>query len=92
VRDLSLRYLRGELSAEDVADGTFTVTDLSARDVVSFLPVLNYRQAAILGICAERPGTAHRELVLTFDHRMADGMQAGTFLAKLRESLTNPHG
>jgi len=87
VRDLSLRYMRDELAAEDLMGGTFTVTDLSGHGVVHFIPVINERQSAILGICAERPGTAGRELVLTFDHRMADGMLAAEFLNQLRERL-----
>ncbi|HKU15987.1 MAG TPA: 2-oxo acid dehydrogenase subunit E2 [Steroidobacteraceae bacterium] len=87
VRDLALRYMRNELSAEDVAGGTFTVTDLSLHDVVSFIPVLNHRQSAILGICAQRPGSGLSELVITFDHRMADGMRAAAFLGALRDQL-----
>jgi pyruvate/2-oxoglutarate dehydrogenase complex dihydrolipoamide acyltransferase (E2) component len=87
VRELSLRYMRNELSVDDLAGGTFTVTDLSAYGVVHFVPVLNVRQAAILGLCAERPGSGARELVLTFDHRLADGMRAAEFLNALRTRL-----
>jgi pyruvate/2-oxoglutarate dehydrogenase complex dihydrolipoamide acyltransferase (E2) component len=86
VRDLSLRYLRDELQLADLTGGTFTVTDLSAQGVEHFVPVLNQRQSAILGVCAERT-VGRRELVMTFDHRMTDGMRAGTFLTKLRERL-----
>jgi pyruvate/2-oxoglutarate dehydrogenase complex dihydrolipoamide acyltransferase (E2) component len=85
VRDLSLRYLRDELQLADLTGGTFTVTDLSSQGVEHFVPVLNQRQSAILGICAERGG--RRDLVMTFDHRMTDGMRAGAFLTKLRERL-----
>jgi pyruvate/2-oxoglutarate dehydrogenase complex dihydrolipoamide acyltransferase (E2) component len=88
VRDLTLRYMRNELSTADVSGGTFTITDLSTHNVVTFIPVLNGGQSAILGICAERPGTGHRELVLSFDHRMSDGMRAATFLGALAERLT----
>jgi pyruvate/2-oxoglutarate dehydrogenase complex dihydrolipoamide acyltransferase (E2) component len=87
VRDLSLRYFRNELKMDDVIGGTFTVTDLSSYGVTHFVPVLNDRQAAILGICAERPGTGHQDLVLCFDHRMSDGMRAAEFLGALREQL-----
>jgi len=87
VRDLSLRYMRDELTAAELSGGTFTVTDLSGQGVVHFIPVINERQAAILGICAERPGCASRDLVLTFDHRMADGMLAAEFLNQLRDAL-----
>ena len=87
VRDLSLRYMRDELQLDDLTGGTFTITDLSGHGVTHFVPVLNQRQAAILGICAERPGTRHRDLVLTFDHRMADGMRAALLLGELRSRL-----
>ncbi len=86
VRELSLRYLRGNLAIDDVVGGTFTVTDLSGEGVVHFIPVLNERQSAILGLCAPR-GDGSRDLVLTFDHRLSDGMRAGRFLAALSARL-----
>jgi 2-oxoglutarate dehydrogenase E2 component (dihydrolipoamide succinyltransferase) len=90
VRDLSLRYMRDELTLDDLTGGTFTISDLSSSAVVQFLPVLNHRQAAILGICAERAGTGHRDLVLTFDHRMSDGVRAAQFLGELRDRIEQP--
>ena len=87
VRDLSLKYLRDELQMADLTGGTFTVTDLSTQGVEHFVPVLNQRQSAILGLCAERPDSGRRDLVLAFDHRMTDGMRAASFLAQLRERL-----
>jgi pyruvate/2-oxoglutarate dehydrogenase complex dihydrolipoamide acyltransferase (E2) component len=86
VRELSLRYMRDELTVDDLTGGTFTITDLSGEGVVHFVPVLNERQAAILGLTAERSSRT-RELVLTFDHRLSDGMRAGRFLAALRARL-----
>jgi pyruvate/2-oxoglutarate dehydrogenase complex dihydrolipoamide acyltransferase (E2) component len=86
VRELTLRYMRDELTIDDVLGGTFTITDLSGEGIVHFVPVLNERQSAILGLCAARAdGT--RELVLTFDHRLSDGMRAARFLAELRSRL-----
>ncbi|HEY7650793.1 MAG TPA: 2-oxo acid dehydrogenase subunit E2 [Methylomirabilota bacterium] len=92
VRDLSLRYMRSELTVADVTGGTFTVTDLSGQGIVHFVPVLNDRQSAILGICAERPGSGYQELVMTFDHRLTDGMRAATFLGELRDRLEAGRG
>jgi pyruvate/2-oxoglutarate dehydrogenase complex dihydrolipoamide acyltransferase (E2) component len=86
VRDLSLRYMRDELTIADVVGGTFTITDLSGEGVVHFVPVLNERQSAILGLCAPRTDGS-RDLVLTFDHRLSDGMRAGRFLSALRARL-----
>ncbi len=87
VRDLSLRYMRDELKMEDLTGGTFTVTDLSSYEATHFVPVINQRQSAILGVCAPRPGTGCRDLVLSFDHRLSDGMQAAKFLCALRDLL-----
>jgi pyruvate/2-oxoglutarate dehydrogenase complex dihydrolipoamide acyltransferase (E2) component len=87
VRDLSLRYMRDELTIDDVAGGTFTITDLSGEGVVHFVPVLNERQSAILGLTAERSAGRARELILTFDHRLSDGMRAARFLGALRSRL-----
>jgi pyruvate/2-oxoglutarate dehydrogenase complex dihydrolipoamide acyltransferase (E2) component len=86
VRDLSLRYMRDELAIEDVAGGTFTITDLSGEGVVHFVPVLNERQSAILGLCTPRRDGS-RDLVLTFDHRLSDGMVGARFLTALRARL-----
>ena len=91
VRELSLRYMRGNLAIDDVTGGTFTITDLSGEGVVHFIPVLNERQSAILGLCAPR-NDGFRDLVLTFDHRLSDGMRAGRFLAALRARLEQADG
>ena len=91
VRDLTLRYMREELTIDDVVGGTFTITDLSGEGVVNFVPVLNDRQSAILGLCAAR-SDGSRDLVLTFDHRLTDGMRAARFLATLRGRLEDAHG
>ena len=91
MRDLTLRYMRGELTIDDVTGGTFTITDLSGEGVVHFVPVLNERQSGILGLCAAR-NDGSRELVLTFDHRLSDGMRAARFLAALRERLEGGSG
>jgi pyruvate/2-oxoglutarate dehydrogenase complex dihydrolipoamide acyltransferase (E2) component len=91
VRELTLKYLREELAIDDVTGGTFTITDLSGEGVVHFVPVLNERQSAILGLCAARPDGS-RELVLTFDHRLSDGMRAARFLAALRARLEDGAG
>ncbi|HUQ53043.1 MAG TPA: 2-oxo acid dehydrogenase subunit E2 [Gammaproteobacteria bacterium] len=91
-RELSLRYMRDELAIDDVTGGTFTITDLSGEGVVHFMPVLNERQSSILGLTAERSVARTRDLVLAFDHRLSDGMQAGRFLAALRDRLEGAEG
>lgn len=87
VKALALKYLRDELKGDDLQGGTFTVTDLSTMGVTHFNPVINDRQSAILGICAPPPGADWFNLVLAFDHRVADGMLAAQFLEALEARL-----
>lgn len=85
IKDLSLKYLRDELTVEDLQGGTFTITDLSLFDVTHFVPVINYMQSAILGICCTLPKSSYFNVVLAFDHQLADGMVAAQMLKELKE-------
>jgi pyruvate/2-oxoglutarate dehydrogenase complex dihydrolipoamide acyltransferase (E2) component len=91
LRDLLLSYVDDQLTASMVAGGTFTLTDLSSEGALSFTPLINHGQSAILGIGAEylppggQEGLFH--LVLAFDHQIAEGRMAARFLAELRDRL-----
>jgi pyruvate/2-oxoglutarate dehydrogenase complex dihydrolipoamide acyltransferase (E2) component len=86
-----VEYLDDALPLEALAGGTFTITDLSHEGVTHFQPVIHEGQAAILGVCAEwQTGGEPRacfNLVLAFDHQLADGRTAATFLRELRDRL-----
>jgi pyruvate/2-oxoglutarate dehydrogenase complex dihydrolipoamide acyltransferase (E2) component len=88
---LLVAYLNDSLSLESLAAGTFTVTDLSGEGVAHFQPVINDGQSAILGVCAETPladnGRGTFNLVLAFDHQLAEGRTAAAFLRDLRDRL-----
>jgi pyruvate dehydrogenase E2 component (dihydrolipoamide acetyltransferase) len=76
------RARAGKLSLEDVADATFTITNLGGLGVSSFTPMITPPQAAVLGIGAVAPeGDRRGTLSLTFDHRIVDGADAARFLA-----------
>jgi len=91
IQDLLLSYQTNELKVKDIADGTFTITDLSAEDALFFRPLINQDQGAILGIGAEQfPGSREEgayQLFLGFDHRLSEGRMAARFLRNLRASL-----
>jgi pyruvate/2-oxoglutarate dehydrogenase complex dihydrolipoamide acyltransferase (E2) component len=84
---LMYKYMRQELTAEDLSGGTFVVSDLSAEGVSSFVPLINLGQSAILGIGTELFPAAGAvgsfNLILTFDHQLAEGRMAATFLNEL---------
>lgn len=100
-QELVERAREGKLSIEDVEGGTFTVSNLGMYGVGFFTPIINPPQSSILGVGAmvEKPSVANGQisirsmmpLSLTFDHRVADGSQAGPFLMRVKEILENPH-
>ena len=99
-QDLAERARSGRLVPDDMADGTFTVTNLGRLGVENFTPIINPPQAGILGIgkIMEKPvvlgGDIHirsmMTLSLVFDHRLIDGAPAAKFLAKVKELLEQP--
>jgi pyruvate dehydrogenase E2 component (dihydrolipoamide acetyltransferase) len=98
--DLAERARAGRLTPDDMADGTFTVTNLGGVGVEYFTPIINPPQAGILGVgkILEKPvalgGGIHIRSVMTlslvFDHRLIDGAPAAKFLAKVKELLEQP--
>ena len=99
-RDLAERARAGRLTPDEMADGTFTVTNLGGFGIEGFTPIVNPPQAGILGVgkIQEKPvvigGGIHvRSMVtlsLVFDHRLVDGAPAAKFLAKIKEFLEQP--
>jgi pyruvate dehydrogenase E2 component (dihydrolipoamide acetyltransferase) len=82
------------LRAEDLAGGTFSITNLGGFGVDAFTPIMNFPEAAVLGVGAIRKQPVVLEtgelaardemtLSLTFDHRVADGALAARFLRAL---------
>lgn len=99
-RELADKARAGKLLPDEMADGTFTVSNLGGVGVEAFTPIVNPPQAGILGVgkIQEKPvvrnGGIHIRSMLTlclvFDHRLIDGAPAGRFLAKVKELLENP--
>ncbi len=86
----------GKLTPDEMAGGSFTVTNLGSLGVESFTPVINPPQTAILGVCAitqriREDGSVYPAmgLSLTFDHRAVDGAPAARFLSDLCKALEN---
>jgi len=96
--ELTRRARENKLTPEDVANGTFTLTNLGMYGVDSFLPIINPPQSAILAVGAmtERPISEQGRLVLrptmkltlAADHRAVDGVEGAEFLKSLVEVLT----
>jgi pyruvate dehydrogenase E2 component (dihydrolipoamide acetyltransferase) len=91
---------KGNLSLDEITNGTFTVTNLGMFGVRSFNAIINPPQAAILatgGIYADTAVIDGRidirsflELSLSCDHRIVDGAIGARFLQKIVELIENP--
>jgi pyruvate dehydrogenase E2 component (dihydrolipoamide acetyltransferase) len=91
---------KGSLSTQEVAGGTFTITNLGTFDVDAFTPIIDAPQTAILGVgrIVEKPTMRDGQVVprsmmtlsLSFDHRIIDGAPAARFLQTLRRILEHP--
>jgi len=99
---LAGRVQAGNVNMEDLSGGTFTITNLGAQEIESFVPVINSPQCAILGVGAITAKAVVIDgkiearqmigLTLVFDHRLVDGVPAAKFLQKIKhliEGLAN---
>lgn len=87
------------LGVNDVQGGTFTLTNPGTYGALFGTPMINAPQAGILGTYAIKKVPvivddmiairSVMHLVLTYDHRIIDGMLAGAFLASVRDKLQN---
>jgi pyruvate dehydrogenase E2 component (dihydrolipoamide acetyltransferase) len=91
----------GQLPAEDMRGGTFTITNVGPLGGTAMLPTINYPEVAILGMgkVQEKPVVRDGEIVirkilpltLAFDHRIADGADAARFVGELIRQLSDPN-
>lgn len=98
LHDLVDRAREGRLTADDTAGGTFTVNNTGALGSVLSAPIINPPQAAILTteaiqrrlVVLKDDQLAIRSIMslcLSFDHRIADGVQALRFLNGVKRRL-----
>jgi pyruvate dehydrogenase E2 component (dihydrolipoamide acetyltransferase) len=88
------------LSPEDMADSTFTVSNLGMFGVEHFTAIINPPNSAILacGAALKQPVVRNDELTvgyemtatLSSDHRVIDGAMAARWLKELKSLLENP--
>jgi pyruvate dehydrogenase E2 component (dihydrolipoamide acetyltransferase) len=89
------------LRADDLAGGTFSITNLGGLGIDAFTSIINFPETAVLGIGAIRKEAVVLEsgelgareqmtLSLTFDHRVVDGAPAARFLHALVELIEVP--
>jgi len=99
-RDVAERARAGKLRPADIADATFTISNLGMYGVDQFSAIITPPQAAILAVGgiadkvvaidgkpAVRPMMT---LTISCDHRVADGARAAMFVSDLAQALGDP--
>jgi pyruvate dehydrogenase E2 component (dihydrolipoamide acetyltransferase) len=99
-RDVADRARAGKLRPADIADATFTISNLGMFQVDQFSAIITPPQAAILAVggIADRVVAINGQpavrpmmtLTISCDHRVADGARAAKFLSDLAEAIVDP--
>jgi 2-oxoglutarate dehydrogenase E2 component (dihydrolipoamide succinyltransferase) len=102
IADLAGRTRAGQVSPDELAGGTFTLTNTGSLGALFDTPIINQPQVAILGtgtvvkrpVVMEDPALGEvitvRSMVylaLTYDHRLIDGADAARFLTTVKDRL-----
>jgi 2-oxoglutarate dehydrogenase E2 component (dihydrolipoamide succinyltransferase) len=102
IADLAERTRTNKIKPDELAGGTFTVTNIGSRGALTDTPIINQPQVGILGTGAvvKRPVVVTDELgqdsiairsiaalVLTYDHRLVDGADAARFLSAVKRRM-----
>jgi pyruvate dehydrogenase E2 component (dihydrolipoamide acetyltransferase) len=99
-RDVAERARAGKLRPADIADATFTISNLGMYQVDQFSAIITPPQAAILAVggIADRVVAVQGQpavrpmmtVTVSCDHRVADGARAAMFLRDLAEAMREP--
>lgn len=89
------------LNPDNLAGGTFTITNIGMLGMDSFTPIINKPEVAILGInrIVEKPIVVDKQIVirsmmnlsLTTDHSLVDGALSARFLSEIKKMIENPY-
>ena len=97
---LASRVQEGSISLDEMSGGTFTISNGGIYGSMLSTPILNPPQSGILGMhnITKKPVVVNDEIVirpmmylaLSYDHRIIDGREAVSFLARIKELVEDP--
>ena len=100
VAELAAKARDSKLTPDEMAGGTFTITNGGVFGSLMSTPILNIPQSAILGMhkIQDRPMAINGKveirpmmyLALSYDHRLIDGREAVSFLVRVKECIEDP--
>ena len=103
INKLAQKSRSGNLKADDIKGGSFTISNVGTFGSLMGTPIINQPEAAILatGIIKKRAEVIEKPqgdtieirsmmyLSLSFDHRIVDGHLAGSFLKRIADNMEN---
>jgi len=100
VLELATKARENKLSPDEMAGGTFTITNGGVFGSLMSTPIINIPQSAILGMhkIQDRPVAISGKVeirpmmyvAVSYDHRIIDGRESVGFLVRVKELLENP--
>ena len=101
INELAQKSRSGNLKAQDIKGGSFTISNVGTFGSLMGTPIINQPEAAILatGIIKKRAEVIEKPqgdtieirsmmyLSLSFDHRIVDGHLAGSFLKRIAQNM-----
>ena len=100
IADFGARARDGKITPDEMAGGTFTISNGGVYGSLMSTPILNPPQSAILGMhkIDKRPVVADDQIVirpmmylaLSYDHRIIDGREAVSFLKRIKDVVEDP--
>ena len=100
ISDFGVRARDGKIKPDEMAGGTFTISNGGVYGSLMSTPILNPPQSGILGMhkIEKRAVVVDDQIVirqmmylaLSYDHRIIDGREAVSFLARVKETIEDP--
>ena len=100
IGDFGARARNGKITPDEMAGGTFTISNGGVYGSLMSTPILNPPQSGILGMhkIEKRPVVVDDAIVIrpmmylamSYDHRIIDGREAVSFLARIKEMVEDP--
>jgi 2-oxoglutarate dehydrogenase E2 component (dihydrolipoamide succinyltransferase) len=100
IADFGRRAGENKIKLEELQGGTFTISNGGVYGSLLSTPIVNPPQSGVLGMhtIQDRPVVRDGEIVirpmmyvaLTYDHRIVDGREAVSFLARVRDIVEDP--
>src|SRR5207247_8192996 len=100
IADFGQRAQANQLKVDELQGGTFTISNGGIYGSMLSTPIVNPPQSGVLGLHAIEDRPVARDgavvirpmmyLALTYDHRIVDGLEAVTFLKRIKDVIDDP--